>query len=333
MGFNYKDSGVDIEAGDQLVEWLKKSENSRSSQKKNIVEGIGGFASLFRLNTQGMKSPCLISCTDGVGTKVKLASYFKKYDTVGQDLVAMCLNDLVCCGGKPLFFLDYYATPHLELESAQQFLTGVRNACEECDCVLIGGETAEMPGVYEPGDFDCAGFAVGIVDEAEALGARKVRPDDVVIGIASSGFHSNGYSLLRKAFAPDLDKWRDLLLRPTALYVRLVNELKKKTDLHAVAHITGGGIYNVPRVLPKGVDWQLQQWPWPAEFTEVLNRTGMAKEDLLSTLNCGIGLVVIASSQDENRVKETAQSCGFASYSIGHLIQSKHKDAEPGILL
>ena len=217
---DYKNSGVDIQAGDQLVSWLQSSSGAASSSdstslsssakskfnsdvpdlQNRVISGIGGFAALFDGRFSNMKKPLLVSCTDGVGTKVKLASFFKDYSTIGQDLVGMCVNDLICTGGTPLFFLDYYAVGKLKLPDAQAFLAGVRSACQKSHLVLIGGETAEMPGVYQANDFDCAGFTVGVVDEEKMWGAHKVKSGDIILGIASSGFHSNGYSLIRKVF-------------------------------------------------------------------------------------------------------------------------------------
>ena len=204
MSMDYKQAGVDVAAGDALVDWLKSTNPKKFPHQDKIVSGIGGFAALFRADFSKMKEPCLVSCTDGVGTKVKLAAEFGRYREVAQDLVAMCVNDMVCCGAQPLFFLDYYATGKLQLDAAKDFLSGVRDACHESDCALIGGETAEMPGVYHEKDFDCAGFAVGVVDKPEALGPHRVKVGDRLLGLASSGFHSNGYSLLRKVFAEDL---------------------------------------------------------------------------------------------------------------------------------
>ena len=206
MSAHYKKAGVDNEAGDALIDWLQ-ADRSEVPHKNRIVEGIGGFASLFRIDFPEMKKPCLITCTDGVGTKVKLAAHFERYEGIGQDLVGMCVNDLICTGGRPLLFLDYYATGKLDLKAAQSFLLGLKKACHEADCALVGGETAEMPGVYQEKDFDVAGFAVGIVDEDQRLGPQRVREGDAVIGVSSSGFHSNGYSLLRKVFAEDLALW------------------------------------------------------------------------------------------------------------------------------
>lgn len=322
----YKKSGVDVEAGDALVDWLSDSKETSSiptPHKSQILSGIGGFASLFRLNLKDIQKPCLVTCTDGVGTKVLLAAQFEQYESVAQDMVAMCVNDLITTGGDPLLFLDYYATGKLDLNAAQKFLTGVKKACFESDCALIGGETAEMPGVYHGKDFDCAGFAVGIVDEDKRLGPHLVKAGDVAIGISSSGFHSNGYSLLRKVFEKDLAEWKDILLRPTHLYVKLAQKIKP-LGIHALAHITGGGVENIPRVLPEGLGLSLKSWEFPEEFKEVQKRTGLTKKQMLETLNCGVGLVVILPKDKASQVQSIAEGMKFKTYDLGQIIKSKN---------
>ena len=316
----YQLSGVDVGAGDALVDWLIEGNSQKKSPHANrIVSGIGGFASLFRADFPQMKKPLLVTCTDGVGTKVKLAAEFKRYKEVAQDLVAMCVNDLICTGGVPLLFLDYYATGKLDLSAAKDFLGGVRAACEESMCALVGGETAEMPGVYAGSDFDCAGFAVGVVDEELAIGPRLVKKGDRVIGIASSGFHSNGYSLLRKVFQNDLDKWIDQLLIPTRLYVQWMIELQKQTSIHAAAHITGGGMENVPRVLPEGVIWKRKSWEFPEIFKEVQVRTKMSDQEMTNTLNCGIGFVVIVDKQSVDAVLAVSKKFNYPTFDLGSI--------------
>lgn len=317
MSFDYKKAGVDIEAGDQLVEWLQSQEKTKNPLAKNLISGVGGFASLFRADFMGMKKPVLVTCTDGVGTKVKLASQYGRFREVAQDMVAMCVNDLVCTGGQPLLFLDYYATGKLEIEDAKEFLSGVRIACEKSNCLLVGGETAEMPGLYSGRDFDCAGFAVGVVDEDLILGAHRVRHGDVVIGVSSSGCHSNGYSLIRKIFEQDMDQWIDELLRPTVLYVNLVKKLTGESLVRACAHITGGGMENVPRVLPSGALWKRKQWSLPPLFQEIQKRSKMTHEQMHSTLNCGVGFVVICSPENKKRVEEVIAADGHTSYDLG----------------
>ncbi len=319
----YKKSGVDVEAGDKLVDWLTQdSDHIPDQHKSSIVSGVGGFASLFRLNTEGMSKPCLVTCTDGVGTKVLLATQYEAYESVAQDMVAMCVNDLITTGADPLLFLDYYATGKLDLEAAQKFLAGVKRACFLSDCALVGGETAEMPGVYRDKDFDCAGFAVGIVDEEKRLGPHLVKEGDVAIGISSSGFHSNGYSLLRNVFKDDLDQWKDVLLKPTHLYVRFAKALRH-IKVNAIAHITGGGIENIPRVLPENLGLELKQWDFPEEFKHVQRRTKMSDLEMLNTLNCGIGLVVIADKAYASEIKRVAKEFKFKPYDIGIIKQSE----------
>lgn len=328
MSKSYQDSGVDMGAGDALVDWIQKEQQPQPHQNR-IIEGIGGFASLFRIGFPEMKKPTLVTCTDGVGTKVKLAAQFpsaQSYAAVAQDCVAMCVNDLICTGGTPLLFLDYYATGKLDLEAAKSFLNGIKAACREANCALVGGETAEMPGVYQVGDFDCAGFAVGIVDEEKSLGAHRVQKGDRLLGVASSGFHSNGYSLLRQVFAADLEKWQEVLLRPTALYVQLMAEMQKQIiDLHAAAHITGGGIENIPRVLPKHLSWQKKLWQLPEIFLEVQNRTKMSDMEIRQTLNCGIGFVFILPENSYALAEGLVQGFGFATYDLGVVVSAEEQ--------
>lgn len=329
---DYSAAGVDVEAGDQLVEWLKSTAPKTYPHQERVVSGIGGFAALFRIGFPEMKKPCLVSSTDGIGTKVKLAVQLKKYATVGQDLVAMCVNDLVCCGAQPLFFLDYYATGKLELEAAQEFLSGVRKACHESGCALIGGETAEMPGVYHGRDFDAAGFSVGIVDEEKALGPHRVAPGDHVIGVSSSGFHSNGYSLLRRVFEKDLEAWGDRLLIPTHLYSNLVLTLARAERVNAVANITGGGMENIPRILPRGTQLKLIDWAWPEAFGVVQDRTGLSREEMLKTLNCGIGLAFVVAAGNVNAVEAEIRKQGYTPYGLGVVEKSNDPNREAEVL-
>lgn len=316
---NYKNSGVDVHAGDSLVEWLQKTESQKSSQ---ILSGIGGFASIFKMNSGQYKNPCLVTCTDGVGTKVKLAAQYGQYQGIGQDLVAMCVNDLICTGADPLLFLDYYATSRLDLTAAQEFLKSVRRACAEAECLLVGGETAEMPGVYHQNDFDCAGFAVGIVEEDQIVGPHRVRVNDCLVGVSSSGCHSNGYSLLRKLFEKDMDQYKEDLLVPTALYVRLWKEVKKqKIDIHAMAHITGGGIQNIPRVIPANMKAMLRAWPMPNLFKEVQKRAHLADDEMRDTLNCGVGFVFVLSEEESEKLKHIIRGQGFHAFDLGSVLE------------
>ena len=324
---DYKKAGVDIQAGESLVDWLKANQPAKWPHQERLVSGIGGFSALFRGGFPEMKSPCLVSCTDGVGTKLKLAVDYDGYESVAQDLVAMCVNDMVCSGASPLFFLDYFACGKLDVEKAKKFLSGLQKACLESDCLLIGGETAEMPGVYAGEDFDCAGFSVGVVDEEKVLGAHRVQAGDVLIGISSSGFHSNGYSLLRKIFEKDLDQWAEQLLRPTALYVKLAQRLMETAEIHAFCHITGGGMDNLLRVVPKGTQLQLNSWQVPEPFLEVKRRGGMSWQSLLQTLNCGIGFAVFAPREGEAEIRESIRSLGFQAWSLAEL--SSPQPGEP----
>ncbi len=316
---DYKQAGVDVEAGDALVDWLRSQQKSKGPHQDKLISGIGGFAALFRADFKSMEEPCLVSCTDGVGTKVKLASHFGRFGEVAQDLVAMCVNDMICSGAQPLFFLDYYACGQLDLNSAKDFLSGVQKACHESDCALIGGETAEMPGVYQKGDFDCAGFSVGVVDRKKVLGRDRVEVGDQLIAVASSGFHSNGFSLLRKVFEKDLNDWEEQLMRPTALYVQLVHQLLKNHTLHAIAHVTGGGMDNLPRVLPKGTLAKLKAWKIPPEFLEVQKRAKLSMESLLQTLNCGIGLVLVLPKNQVDSALQLIQREGHKAWRLGEV--------------
>lgn len=324
---DYKQAGVDVEAGDALVDWLKDTAPATWPHQERLVEGIGGFAALFRGDFKNLKEPCLVSCTDGVGTKLKLAVHFDSYTEVAQDLVAMCANDLICCGAQPLFFLDYYASGKLRLDAAKQFLSGVRNACLQSELALIGGETAEMPGVYEGDDFDCAGFAVGVVDKREALGAHRVKIGDRLLGLSSSGFHSNGFSLLRKVFAEDVEDWRAELLRPTALYVKPVLAALKQKGLRAVAHITGGGMENLPRVLPDGAVAVIRPWSVPSPFLEVKKRTGLTWLEMLRTLNCGVGMIWVVEDSSFESLRSLVTQFGFTGFDLGRVEASQGKAA------
>lgn len=322
---SYKDSGVDIEAGDELVNWLQKT-----GEKSHplLVDGIGGYASLTRLPLHLYKKPLLVSCTDGVGTKAVLAAHTGRVRGLGQDLVAMNVNDLICTGGDPYFFLDYWATGKLDLNLVQEFLLGVREACKKSSCLLIGGETAEMPGLYKGTEFDCAGFATGLVDEDHVWGAHRVKKEAILWAFESSGFHSNGYSLLRKVFEKDLDKWLDVLLEPTALYVELAQKIKKaQIPVQAAAHITGSGFENLLRVLPNHTKAALKSYTWPEPFQEVQRRTGMSTEEMHRTLNCGVGFVVIADSEHQESLEKIGNELKIKNWFLGEV--KDHNSEEP----
>jgi len=332
MAIDYKKSGVDVEAGDSLVEWLQKKAPLSKHQEhlqKHTLDGIGGFASLFSLGFKKFQDPVLITCTDGVGTKVKIASQFNRYEGVGQDLVAMCVNDLICTGGEPVLFLDYYATGKLNLEHAKVFLDSVRKACHDSDCLLVGGETAEMPGVYQNQDFDCAGFAIGLVERKNIWGAHLVQEGDVLVGVSSSGFHSNGYSLVRKLFEKDLESYASQLLTPTHLYVKLVKAIQaEKIEVHAAAHVTGGGVDNLPRVIQADQKIKLKKWSWPEIFKEAQRRSQMSDLQMLKTFNCGIGFCFFAPSQSVSALEKQILAHGFEAKNLGIVTHKKEKSID-----
>lgn len=316
----YQQAGVSVETGDALVDWLQEPGSKKQIYSDRILSGIGGFASVFNMQFPEIKKPCLVTCTDGVGTKVKLAAQFNRYEGIGQDLVAMCANDLICTGGRPLMFLDYYAVGKLDLNSAKSFLNSVKKACEDSQMALVGGETAEMPGVYQNSDFDCAGFAVGLVDQDKTLGPHLVKSSDVLIGFGSSGYHSNGYSLLRKVFSGVESDYLDLLMTPTRLYVDLMMEVAKQNiEIHAAAHITGGGMDNIPRVIPQGMAALLNEWEFPEAFKEVQKRSKMSKKEMLHTLNCGLGFVLIVPQKSVVEIQKIAERLKHSSWLLGYV--------------
>ena len=326
---DYKSSGVDIEKGDAFVEWIKDTQPKKQPHQDKIIDGLGGFAGVFRANFKDMEDPCLVASTDGIGTKLLLGESYNKIEDLGQDLVAMCVNDLVCLGAEPLFFLDYYACGKLDLEKAKAFVTGVRNACIKSNLFLLGGETAEMPGLYSEKQFDGAGFAVGVVDKKNMWGRHNVKAGQTLIGVESSGFHSNGYSLLRKVFADDMDQWIDVLLKPTHLYAEMTENFKaSKLPIQACANITGGGMSNIPRCLDQTLQAVLTPWDLPPAFKEVLHRTQAKTHDFYETLNCGVGFVVIVNPEDEDAVHASIKSSGFKSWNLGH-VALKAKPTDP----
>jgi phosphoribosylformylglycinamidine cyclo-ligase len=304
---SYRDAGVDIEAGDALVEDIKPF--AKRTMRPEVLAGIGGFGSLFEVPKK-FKNPVLVSGTDGVGTKLKLAFQLNKHDTVGIDLVAMCVNDILVQGAEPLFFLDYFACGKLEVGAAAQVIKGIAAGCEQAGCALVGGETAEMPGMYPPGEYDLAGFSVGAVDKEAIIDGTTIAPGDVVLGLASSGAHSNGYSLVRKlievsGIAMDSDfhgrPFRDVVMEPTRIYVKPLLKLIEALPVKGMAHITGGGLTeNIPRVLPEGVTAELQRGSWtiPPLFDWMQQQGNIAEDEMLRTFNCGIGMVVIVSAAD-----------------------------------
>ena len=325
---SYRDAGVDIAAGDRLVERIKSL--VKPTHRPEVLAGVGGFGALFELSGR-YREPVLVSGTDGVGTKLKLAFQLDRHDTVGIDLVAMSVNDILVQGAEPLFFLDYFACGKLDVDTAAAVVAGIARGCELAGCALIGGETAEMPGMYPPGEYDLAGFAVGAVEKSRIVDGRGVQAGDAVLGLASSGAHSNGYSLIRKlldadptALAQDLDgrPLAERLLAPTRIYVKAVRALLDAIPVRAMAHITGGGLLeNIPRVLPAGLAAVLERARWPRDaLFEWIQRSGrVADAEMLRTFNCGIGFVLVVRPKDAARAQEILGGHGETVYELGHI--------------
>ncbi len=328
-GLSYRDAGVDIDAGDALVERIKPF--AKRTQRPEVMGGLGGFGALFQVPLDRYKEPVLVSGTDGVGTKLKLAMQLHKHDTIGIDLVAMCVNDLVVQGAEPLFFLDYFATGHLEVDTAADVIKGIAEGCEQAGCALIGGETAEMPGMYHGGDYDLAGFAVGVVEKSRIIDGSKVRPGDALIGLASSGPHSNGYSLVRKvievsqAYLGEEFHGKTLgetLLAPTRIYIKPLLKLFAAVDVHALAHITGGGLLeNIPRVLPENCRAVIDgnSWQMPPVFHWLQQKGNIAEREMHRVFNCGVGMVIAVAEADLARSLELLQAAGEQAWHLGHI--------------
>lgn len=330
MSLTYKDSGVDKEAGYKQVELIKES--IKKTHSKNVLSSIGGFSGLFKLDMEDMKEPVLVSGTDGVGTKLKLAFMTDRHNTIGEDLVAMCANDILCQGAKPLFFLDYIGTGRLEPEKMAEVVEGVSNGCIKAGCALIGGETAEMPGFYKDGEYDLAGFCVGVVDKEKIIDGTTIEEGDVIIGLPSSGIHSNGYSLVRKIVFErenmDLNEKIDgldgslgeELLKPTRIYVDPVLEMTRKFDIKGLVHITGGGFYeNLPRVLPEGLTAHIDksQIDTPFIFHLLKKWANLDEKEMYSTFNMGVGMAVIVKKEDLEGVEGFLKEKDEKFYSLG----------------
>ena len=314
---SYRDAGVDIDAGDALVEKIKP--HARRTMRPEVLAGIGGFGALCEIPRK-YRHPVLVSGTDGVGTKLKLAFALGRHDTVGIDLVAMSVNDVLVQGAEPLFFLDYFACGKLDQEVAAQVIAGIARGCELAGCALIGGETAEMPGMYPEGEYDLAGFCVGVVEKERIIDGRRVVPGDALLGLASSGAHSNGYSLIRKIVErsrPPFD-----LLEPTRIYVKPVLALLERVAVKAMAHITGGGLTgNVPRVLPRGTKAVIQKSAWrrPELFQWLQREGGVAEDEMHRVFNCGIGMVLVVAAEDVARATECLRAAGETVFVIGRV--------------
>lgn len=324
----YKDAGVDIDAGEELVERIK--DPVKRTTRPEVIGGLGGFGALTRI-PQGYKEPVLVSGTDGVGTKLRLAIDLKRHDTVGIDLVAMCVNDLIVQGAEPLLFLDYYATGKLDVDTAASVVTGIARGCEMAGCALVGGETAEMPGMYEVGDYDLAGFSVGVVEASKIIDGSKVAEGDAIVALASSGPHSNGYSLIRRIIKesgadpltetlPSGKLLADAVLEPTKIYVKPLLKLISEVEVHAMAHITGGGFWeNIPRVLPEGCCAAIKEdaWQWPEVFNWLMKKGGVDRHEMLRTFNCGVGMIVVLPHAEAEKAVELLKAEGENAFIAG----------------
>ncbi|MFG0454450.1 phosphoribosylformylglycinamidine cyclo-ligase [Shewanella mangrovisoli] len=338
---SYKDAGVDIDAGNALVSNIKAA--VKRTRRPEVMGNLGGFGALCELPTK-YKQPVLVSGTDGVGTKLRLAIDYKKHDTVGIDLVAMCVNDLIVQGAEPLFFLDYYATGKLDVETATSVVNGIGEGCFQSGCALIGGETAEMPGMYEGEDYDLAGFCVGVVEKADIIDGSKVAAGDALIALASSGPHSNGYSLVRKVLEiSQADPQQDLngkpliqhLLEPTKIYVKSLLKLIEASDVHAMAHITGGGFWeNIPRVLPENCKAVIQgdSWQWPVVFNWLMENGNIAEYEMYRTFNCGVGMIVALPADKVDAALALLAAEGEQAWLIGAIAAREGNEEQVEIL-
>ena len=317
----YRDAGVDIDAGDDLVERIKPF--AAKTMRPEVLGGIGGFAALVEVSKK-YKNPVMVSGTDGVGTKLKLAFRMKKHDTIGIDLVAMSVNDVLVCGAEPIFFLDYFACGKLDVGVASDVVKGVADGCEQAGAALIGGETAEMPGMYDPNEYDLAGFAVGLVEKSKIIDGTKIIPGDAVIGLASSGPHSNGYSLIRRIVQRAGPAPFDLL-EPTRIYVKPILRLIETLPIKGLAHITGGGLVgNVPRVFPEGTKAVIEKasWPRPPLFQWLQQAGNVADDEMWRVFNCGIGMVVVVAAAHAKTAADQLRKYGETVYEIGRVVKS-----------
>ena len=341
QSLSYKDAGVDINAGNALVERIKPE--VKRTTRAEVIGGLGGFGALCAIPSK-YKEPILVSGTDGVGTKLRLAIDLKKHDTIGIDLVAMCVNDLVVQGAEPLFFLDYYATGKLDVDVAADVVKGIADGCVQSGCALVGGETAEMPGMYHAGDYDLAGFCVGVVEKSEIIDGSRVKNGDALIALGSSGPHSNGYSLVRKVIdVAGINPATELLdnkplsehvLAPTKIYVKSVLALIKQADVHAIAHLTGGGFWeNIPRVLPKNTKAVIDEksWEWPSVFNWLQEKGNIDTYEMYRTFNCGVGMVIALSQEQVETALAILKQAGENAWLIGH-IEHAEDDAEQVVI-
>ena len=341
QSLSYKDAGVDINAGNALVDRIKPE--VKRTTRAEVIGGLGGFGALCAIPSK-YKEPVLVSGTDGVGTKLRLAIDLKKHDTIGIDLVAMCVNDLVVQGAEPLFFLDYYATGKLDVDVAADVVKGIADGCVQSGCALVGGETAEMPGMYHAGDYDLAGFCVGVVEKSEIIDGSRVKNGDALIALGSSGPHSNGYSLVRKVIDVacvnpttellDNKPLSEHVLAPTKIYVKSVLALIKQADVHAIAHLTGGGFWeNIPRVLPKNTKAVIDEksWKWPSVFNWLQEKGNIDTYEMYRTFNCGVGMVIALPQEQVETALAILKQAGENAWLIGH-IEHAEDDAEQVVI-
>ncbi len=336
QSLSYRDAGVDIDAGNALIDKIKPF--AKATSRPGVLGGLGGFGALFEIPLDRYKQPVLVSGTDGVGTKLKLAMDLNKHDTIGVDLVAMCVNDLIVQGGEPLFFLDYYATGKLDINAAADVVKGISDGCILSGCALTGGETAEMPGMYHNNDYDLAGFCVGIVEKNKVIDGSKVTSGDVLLGLASSGPHSNGYSLIRKIIETskaDLSSpfaastLGETLLTPTRIYVKSILKLLESIDVHAISHITGGGLLeNIPRVLPSNCCASIDKnsWQFPEVFKWLQENGNIEQNEMYRTFNCGIGMVIAIAKEDQQKTMDILQKLGEDVFYLGEIEPLKNPD-------
>ena len=334
---SYAEAGVDITAGYKAVELMKQ--HVARTIIPGVVSGLGGFGGLFELDTAGMERPCLVSGTDGVGTKIRVAQLMNQHNTIGIDCVAMCVNDIICCGAKPLFFLDYIAIGKNEPEKVASIVSGVAEGCVQAGCALIGGETAEHPGLMDPQDYDLAGFAVGVVDRAKIIDNTRTRPGDVILALGSNGLHSNGFSLVRKALDvehADLGAWSEELgcslgaelLQPTRIYVKPVLAAIQAADIHGISHITGGGFYeNIPRCIPQGLTAKIEKSSlWIQPIFRMIQRLGnISEHDMFNTFNMGTGMILVVAKEDADKAAAALKKEGMGSTVIGEIVSGEER--------
>ncbi|MDO5054513.1 MAG: phosphoribosylformylglycinamidine cyclo-ligase [Pasteurella oralis] len=338
QSLSYKDAGVDINAGNSLVEKIKA--DVKRTTRPEVIGGLGGFGALCAIPSK-YKEPILVSGTDGVGTKLRLAIDLNRHESIGIDLVAMCVNDLVVQGAEPLFFLDYYATGKLDVDIAASVIKGIANGCEQSGCALVGGETAEMPGMYHAGDYDLAGFCVGVVEKSEIIDGSKVKAGDALIALGSSGPHSNGYSLIRKVIEvaginPAEEQLAgkplaDQVLAPTKIYVKSILQLIKQVDVHAISHLTGGGFWeNIPRVLPNNVKAVINEasWQWQPIFKWLQEKGNIDTHEMYRTFNCGVGMIIALPQQDVDTALALLKQTGENAWLIGQVEPATQDEAQ-----